>query len=142
MSRKNKDKNMKSNRTHLIRSAGTTLALAVILGFAGSVQAQYAATGADGVTASPKTRQLLSEQAGNHSVAAVPVAAAPMACSICKDKLTTRIDSTARGANKPAIQVTTHLCGTCGTDWKVTGVGKAKQAAASHSCGSCAVAKD
>ena len=60
-----------------------------------------------------------------------------MACAKCKDVFSTRVDPTARGANKQAEFVATHLCGGCGTDWSVTGHGKAKGAVATHKCTSC-----
>lgn len=114
--------------------AGIALSL-----FSGSAQAQYKATGDDGITASPKQRQFLDEYNRNHTTNAAPASAAiaQMPCPKCKDKVTERVDYSARGANKPTIRVVTHLCGGCGTDWQITGVGKAKQSVASHKCTSC-----
>lgn len=104
---------------------------------AGSAQAQYKAVGDDGIAASPRLRERLNEWNRNHSPASAPAVIAQMPCAKCKDKVTTRVDYTARGAHKPTIRVVTHLCEGCGTDWTVVGHGKAKQAVASHTCTSC-----
>jgi hypothetical protein len=133
----NERKNMKLN--HLSKIAALTMTLAFTLGFAGSVQAQYKATGNDGVTASPKTRQLLDELNNNH--AAAPAAIAQMGCPMCKDQVTLRTDYTARGANKPTIAVATHACKMCDTQLKTVGVGKAAKTVAVHDCDhGCSVA--
>lgn len=95
--------------------------------------AQYKATGDDGITASPKYRQVLNENKAVKPVAAI----SKMACPKCKDKLVTKTDDSARGANKPAITVATHLCKGCGTEWTVVGHGKAKESVATHKCNSC-----
>ena len=108
--------------------------------FASSAQAQYKPTGDDGIAASPKLRQQLDEYKRNHSPAPVPAAVAQMPCAKCKDQVTSRVDYSARGANKPTIQVVTHLCEGCGTDWAVIGHGKAKQSVATHKCTSCGAA--
>lgn len=122
----------RTNNLLVAALAGIVLAV-----FAGSAQAQYKATGDDGITASPKARQLLDEQNRNQAILAAPASIPQMACPKCKDKVTERVDSTARGANKPTIRVVTHLCEGCGTDWNTTGVGKAKQSVASHKCDGC-----
>ena len=113
------------------------LAGVALFSLAGSAQAQYKATGDDGITASPKHQQFLDEYKKNHSPAPAPAEIAQMPCPKCKDKVTTRVDYTARGANKPVIRVVTHRCPGCGTDWIVTGHGKAKQSVATHKCTSC-----
>ncbi len=113
------------------------LAGVALFSLAGSAQAQYKATGDDGITASPKHQQFLDEYKKNHSPAPAPAEIAQMPCPKCKDKVTTRVDYTARGANKPVIRVVTHHCPGCGTDWIVTGHGKAKQSVATHKCTSC-----
>lgn len=113
------------------------LAGLALFSFAGSVQAQYKPTGDDGITASPRLRQQLDDWHRNHSPAPTPAEIPQMACPKCKDKVTSRIDYSARGANKPTIRVVTHLCDGCGTDWKIVGVGKAKQSVATHKCTSC-----
>lgn len=108
-----------------------------LFSLAGSVQAQYKPTGDDGITASPRLRQQLDEYKRNHTPAPAPAEIAQMPCAKCKDKVTSRIDYSARGANKPAIRVVTHLCKGCGTDWAVVGHGKAKQSVATHKCTGC-----
>lgn len=129
---------MKINRINrLARLTGMTIAIAMLTGIAGSVQAQYKATGDDGITASPKARQFLDEYKRNHTTAAAPAEIPQMACPKCKDKVAKKIDWTARGANKPTILVTTHLCDGCGTDWNVVGHGKAKVSVAAHKCTGC-----
>lgn len=123
----------KTNNILIAALAGIALSV-----FTGSAQAQYQATGDDGITASPKYRQFLNENrpviANNK---AVPADYKPMSCTACKDKVTERVDYSVRGANKPTIRVVTHLCKGCGTDWTVVGHGKAKQSVASHKCTSC-----
>jgi hypothetical protein len=110
-----------------------------LFSLAGPVQAQYKPTGDDGITASPKLRERLDEYKRNNSPAPAlaPANIAQMACPKCKDKVTSRIDYSSRGANKPTITVSTHLCEGCGTDWTITGHGKAKQSVATHKCTSC-----
>lgn len=113
------------------------LAGVALFSLAGSAQAQYKATGDDGITASPKHRQFLDDYKKNHSPAPAPAEIAKMPCPKCTDKVTTRVDYSARGANKPTIRVVTHQCPGCRTDWAVTGHGKAKQSVATHKCTSC-----
>jgi hypothetical protein len=122
----------RTNNILIAALAGIALSL-----FAGQVQAQYKPTGDDGITASPKQRQFLAEYKRNHSPAPAPADIPQMLCAKCKDKVTSRIDYSARGANKPTIRVVTHLCDGCGTDWAVVGHGKAKQSVATHKCTSC-----
>lgn len=126
---------MKTN--HLNKLAGFTMALALTLGFALSASAQYQATGADGITASPKAREVLASHSPSPSAVTATTA---MRCANCKDSLTARIDTTARGANKPVIQVASHLCKMCDTELKTQGVGKAAKTIAVHACDSCSVA--
>lgn len=113
------------------------LAGVALFSLAGSAQAQYKATGDDGITASPRLRQQLDDYRRNHTPAPAPAEIAQMPCAKCKDKVTNRVDMSARGANKPTIRVSTHLCEGCGTDWAVVGHGKAKQSVATHKCTSC-----
>ena len=76
---------------------------------------------------------------------AAPAAAAPakaMACSTCKDTTTTVRDASAKGATvqlagAPVKTVSTHMCGSCTTDWVVKTAGKATTSTAVHGCGSC-----
>ncbi len=108
-----------------------------LFAFTSPALAQYKATGDDGITASPKHRERLNEYKSNRTPTPAPAESPQMACAMCKDKVTSRIDYSARGANKPTIRVVTHLCESCGTDWAVVGHGKAKQSVASHKCTSC-----
>ncbi len=127
----------KHHITIIARLTGTAIAVALFAGIATSAQAQYKATGNDGITASPKGRQFLDEYKRNHGPASTPASVPQMGCAKCKDQVTQRVDWSARGANKPTILVSTHLCKGCGTDWAVVGHGKAKQSVASHKCTSC-----
>jgi hypothetical protein len=108
-----------------------------LFSFAGSVQAQYKPTGDDGITASPKQRQFLDEWNRNHRPAATPAEIAKMPCPKCTDKVTTRVDYFARGANKPTVQIVTHQCEGCDTTIKTVGVGKQASNVAVHKCTSC-----
>ena len=122
----------RTNNLLIAALAGIALSL-----FAGSAQAQYKPTVDDGITASPKQRQFLDEYKRNHSPVPAVAEIPAMPCAKCKDKVTERVDYSARGANKPLIRVSTHLCDGCGTDWKIVGHGKAKQSVATHTCSSC-----
>lgn len=122
----------RTNNILIAALAGIALSL-----FAGSAQAQYKAVGDDGIAASPRLRQQLDEYKRNHSPDRTPAEIPQMACAKCKGKVTSRIDYSARGANKPVIRVVMHLCEGCGTDWAVVGHGKAKQSVATHKCTSC-----
>jgi hypothetical protein len=99
--------------------------------FATATQAQYRATGGDGITASPKLREILDNRAVTPPVAAVK---APMACALCKDEFVTRTDTTARGAIKPTVTVAKHLCNSCETRTVVKGQGKAQTTSSTQSC--------
>ncbi len=122
---------MKTDRiTKMARITGMTVVLVLFAGLASEVKAQNGAKGGAG--------KLLALSAGP----AVPAVSAvtetkPMACSKCKEKFSSRVDLTARGANKPTVLVAKHLCEGCGTDWSVVGHGKAKVSVANHKCTSC-----
>lgn len=122
----------RTNNFFFAALAGLALSL-----FAGTAQAQYKATGDDGITASPKARQFLDEYKRDHSPAPAPAKIAQMPCPKCKDKVTQIVDYTARGANKPIKTISTHLCNGCGTDWKIYGVGRTKHFVATHKCTGC-----
>jgi hypothetical protein len=114
--------------------------LALTLVFAGPARAQYQATGNDGITASPKARQSLDSYNNNHSSAVSPAKTAKMACAMCKNEVIFRTDYTARGANKPTVQISKHLCSMCEVELKTTGVGKAAKTLPVHACEGCTVA--
>lgn len=103
------------------------MALTLTLGIAASAIA-------DGVTAPPKTREFLDSYNRNHTTIAAPAEAQTMMCGMCKNEVTTRIDYTARGANKATVVVATHACKMCDTQLKTVGVGKAAKTVAVHSC--------
>jgi hypothetical protein len=119
---------MKTNKTLL--AVLTSIALVSLTGV---TYAQYKATGADGITASPKLRETLNARA-TAPLASAPSAKSDMPCGSCKEEYTTRVDRTARGANKPATTVVNHLCPACETTWKITGVGKNATSVAVHQC--------
>jgi hypothetical protein len=124
---------------------GSRLALVAILiatvAAAASANAQYKPTGDDGITASPKLRQQLTERS---SMPAPAVAAMPsMSCSKCRDAWVTLTDTTSKGAGARALvgQATTrvakHLCDGCATDWSQAGSGKGTHTVAAHKCTGC-----
>lgn len=126
---------MKTNSTktsaHIL---GLTLALAVLGGASSSLKAGEIATGKGGATR-------LLELSGRLVTPKVELAASkPMSCAKCKDEYVTRVDRTARGANKTTITVANHLCGGCNNEWIVSGHGKAKISTAAHTCTSCGAA--
>ena len=82
------------------------------------------------INASPKYQSRLDEFKQH-----APVTVAAMPCPKCQDKTALRVDYTARGANKPAVVVTTHQCGDCQTKWVTVGTGKWAQSVAKHDCG-------
>ena len=109
------------------------LASVALFAFTSPVLAQYKPTGDDGITASPKAREFLDSHARNHSTSAA-ADVAQMSCPKCKDKITNRVDYSARGATKPTILVSTHLCDGCDTTIVTTGVGKNAKTSAVHKC--------
>jgi len=123
---------MKTNSINTpVRILGLTMALAVLGGVSGSLQAGEIATGKGGATR-------LLELSGRLVTPKVELAALkPMSCAKCKDEYITRTDSTARGVYKPTAITVRHLCEACGNDWVVSGHGKAKTSTAIHKCTSC-----
>jgi hypothetical protein len=123
---------MKTKRINkLARLCGLTVGLALLGGASSGLKAGEIQTGKGGATR-------LLELSGRQVTPKIESAARnPMPCGMCKDEYVTRTDSTARGANKPAITVATHLCGGCGNEWVVSGHGKAKITTAVHTCTSC-----
>jgi hypothetical protein len=101
--------------------------------FFGAAQAQYTATGNDGITASPKLRELINSRTGSSAPSVMP-AGAKHACAMCKYEVVTRVDSTARGAVKPTITVAKHLCPGCETTISTAGTGKASRDVVTHKC--------
>lgn len=66
-----------------------------------------------------------------------PNTSSPMSCPMCKDQTVRQTDLSARGAVKPVVASVNHGCQGCGTDWVVTGHGKAKSRTAVHVCQDC-----
>ncbi len=106
---------------HLIGS-GLVLTLAAVAWSPAIVSAQQV-----------KGAQLLVNKPATVTVAAAP-AAKPMACPKCRTEISNRVDTSARGANKPVITVAKHLCGGCDTSIKTTGVGKLATDSVVHAC--------
>ena len=77
-----------------------------------------------------KGAQLLTKPVATSAAAAAPA----MACPTCKTELTSRVDTSARGAIKPAAVSSTHDCGSCSTTVKTEGTGKAAKDVVDHSC--------
>lgn len=125
----------------------TTSRILIVTGIAmlmsaGAAQAQYKAVGDDGIAASPKLRERLDEYKRNHSPAPVPAEMAAMLCAKCTDFTFAVRDLEPKGlgartlmaGGPPMKWITSHNCRGCGTRWTITGVGKAKQAIAVHTC--------
>ena len=121
-----KDENMKTSKTLIAVIAGAAL-------FVGAAHAQYNATGDDGVTASPKLREMINGQAGVSVRPAAP-ASVKHSCATCKEEYVTRVDSIAKGAYKPKMLIAKHLCPGCETTISVTGHGKAARNVVKHKC--------
>jgi hypothetical protein len=128
----NERKNMKITTTLIAAIVGMTL-------FAGVA---YKAAGNDGITASPKLREMITARDG---VSAQPAALAAHNCAMCKDEDTTRVDQAAKGVIKPTLLFVTHLCPGCETRAATTGHGKAAQNVVTHKCtsesGACCAAE-
>jgi hypothetical protein len=122
-------------KTNMKTTLITLLAGITLFSFTGLTQAQYAATGSDGIIASPKYRQVLDERKTS-----VPTAAKAMACPKCRNEVTKQTDRTARGANKPAVTVVKHLCESCNTTRTATGHGKAAKTDVQHACAAAEIA--
>lgn len=118
------------------KSTVAVLAAIAMFAFASPLPAQYRSGADDGIAASPKLREHLDERHRSEAVIAAPEIA-KMQCAKCTDTVTTRVDSLARGANKPVVQVVSHNCHSCATEWKTVGTGKAKKSVAMHTCQSC-----
>src|SRR5690348_4508067 len=96
---------MKTTKTLI--SAITGMAL-----FAGAVHAQFKVTGTDGITASPKLREMIN----SHAVSpAEPADSARHPCAMCKDQYTTRVDYSAKGVIRPTVLIAKDLCPGCET---------------------------
>jgi hypothetical protein len=110
----------------------TAIVGAALLSVAGTTQAQYKATGDDGITASPKVRVQLNERTARLE-SAVP-AASVMACASCKDEYVKGTVWTTKGTTKPTVLLAKHLCSGCETSVAVAGTGKGKHNVVTHRC--------
>jgi len=109
---------MKMNVIKSLFGTGLTLALTIALALPFTTSAQQI-----------KGAQLLSASA---PVSADAVAASAMPCAKCSDGLTSRVDTSVRGAMKPTVSVAAHSC--CDTSVTTVGIGKQAKNVASHSC--------
>jgi len=133
---------MKTTRINkTARLTGITIAVAM---FAGLAQAQYKPTGDDGITASPRLRQMLNERNRVPATQPAPSDYKPMSCAKCKDVWVSSVDSFAKPAKvmmsgfKPTVTTAKHLCNGCDTRITVTGLSKAtRRNVALHKCSSC-----
>ncbi len=107
------------------------------LALSASTQAQYKPTGDDGITASPRLRQQLDDRRRSHSPAPAAANITKMSCPKCTDQAKARVDSSVRGANKPATLVVTHECSGCDTTIKTAGFGKETTNVVTHECSNC-----
>ena len=107
------------NKTLIAALAGIALC-----SFAGPVQAQYKATGEDGITASPKQRQYLNEiKTQKEAEALKPGDTIAMVCAKCKSVMVHNV-TTEKGHIKVMTVGEKHLCPGCNTYIKVAGEGK------------------
>ena len=119
------------------------LAGLALLAFASPTQAQYKATGDDGITASPKVRAQLDERKARLNTGATTAA---MACPKCQDTWVAQADTNSKGLGARTLMgqttklVAQHLCPGCATAITVAGQGKAKYDVATHKCDSCGAA--
>jgi hypothetical protein len=105
--------------------------------FTSSANAQYKPTGDDGITASPKVRQVLNERKA--SLASAKTVALPaMSCPKCADVRTVQRNPQAKGgqilAGTANQVVFKHTCTACDVKWTVVGGGKGKHSVATHTC--------
>lgn len=111
------------NISKTIKLFALTLGVAFL---AGAVAASEVPSGKGGATLLVKPQPLVST-----------VAPSQMSCDKCKDTYVVQKDSSARGATKPDIRVSRHLCNGCDTTIATIGVGKAKTDVATHTCTTC-----
>lgn len=130
--------NMKTNPIPTMRRA-SRLAVAggaiVALAFVSAANAQFKPASDDGITASPKVRQALTERKASADLAVAPASA--MSCPKCAEVLTTQPKRQAKGAEllvgAKSTEIT-HSCAGCEVKWTVVGEGKARHSVATHKC--------
>jgi hypothetical protein len=125
--------------TRMFRGSGLGLAVIVVATF--TANAQYKATGGDGIAASPRLRQQLNDRAAQSTFI---VAVAPaMSCPKCTDAWVAQADTSPKGSGARTLTgqttklVAKHLCEGCGAEWSVAGTGKGTKTVAAHKCSSC-----
>jgi hypothetical protein len=139
MTRK-KDTNMKTNRLSTILRPSCLALIATAIGaltLASAVNAQSKSASDDGIAASPKARQVLTERKASAATAAATAAAPAMACPLCADVQTAKVSPQAKGGEVlvGAKQVAfSHACAGCETKIAVAGEGKARHSVATHNC--------
>ena len=124
-----KNTNMKTNLLCAIITAVAALT------FASAAYGGYNPVGADGITASPRLRQMLNERPA--SVGTATVAAPAKTCPKCADVRTVKVSPQAKGSEMMmgVKQVSyRHACIGCDTKLNVVGEGKAKHQVATHNC--------
>ena len=101
----------------------------------GAANAQTKSQADDGIAASPKVRQALTEKKASANLAVAPVPA--MSCPKCADVLTSEPKRQTKGAEVLVGVKSTqmkHTCAGCEIQWTVAGEGKAKHSVAIHKC--------
>ncbi len=109
-----------------------SLAAVAALTLTASAYAQYQSAD-DGITASPKVRQMLNER----KASAPARASAAMACEKCQEVRSAKMSPQAKGAEimMGSKQVSyMHGCPACDTQTSVAGEGKSKHQVATHRC--------
>ena len=119
-------------KTNLLCTITTAVAA---LAFATAAYGGYTPVGADGITASPRLRQMLNERPA--SVGTAAAAAPTMTCPKCADVPTVKVSPQAKGSEimMGVKQVSyRHACNACETKFNVVGKGKTKHLFATHNC--------
>ena len=120
---------LRSSKLLLTTTAVTALALVTI------ANAQNKSQRDDGIAASPKVRQALTERQASATPAVTPVSA--MSCPKCAEVQSTQPKRQAKGAEVLVGARSTeikHSCAGCEVKWTVEGEGKARHSVATHKC--------
>jgi hypothetical protein len=126
-----KNMNIKTNLLCTITTAFAALA------FATAAYGGYTPVGADGITASPRLRQMINERPSSVGTTKAAAAAPAMICPKCADVRTAKVSPQAKGSEiiMGVKQVSyRHACVGCDTKFNVVGAGKAKHLVATHNC--------
>jgi hypothetical protein len=134
---KEKGKEMKINRiSTMARLTGISIALALLTGFSGQVNAQNGAKGGATKLLEPNGRSFTRKvETSDYK---------PMSCSKCKDEVIQVRNTDSKGGARGLLTgvpltkaVARHGCNACSVDWTVTGHGRARVSIATHKCTSC-----